>query len=66
MFGYSNDWFYANESAVNPLSRGDISNNVVLLDDGTALERVLMTALPYPARPVPCCSYSTIYFPTCQ
>ena len=39
MFGYSNDWFYANESAVNPLSRGDISNNVVLLDDGTAVSQ---------------------------
>lgn len=37
MFGYSNDWFYANQSAVNPLSRGDISNNVILLDDGTAV-----------------------------
>ena len=39
MFAYSNDWFYANQNAIDALSKGDITNNVILLDNGTALNQ---------------------------
>lgn len=36
MFGASNDWFYANNSDINALSKGDKTNQVSLYDNGTA------------------------------
>lgn len=39
MFGYSNDWFYSNNAAIDALSKGDITNKTVLLDNGTALNQ---------------------------
>ncbi len=39
MFGYSNDWFFANGPALNALTKGDITSQTVLLDDGTAISQ---------------------------
>lgn len=39
MFGYSNDWFYSNSSAIDALFKGDITNKVILLDNGTAVNQ---------------------------
>lgn len=39
MFGYSNDWFYSNNAAIDALSKGDVTNKVVLLDNGTAINQ---------------------------
>lgn len=36
MFGYSNDWFYANNSQILATATGDITNHVSLYDNGTA------------------------------
>jgi len=38
-FGYSNDWFYANTSAVGAETKGDITSKVMLLDNGTAVNQ---------------------------
>lgn len=39
MFGYSNDWFFANGPALNALTKGNVTSKVVLLDDGTAVSQ---------------------------
>jgi len=39
MFGSSNDWFYSNNAAIDALSKGDVTNKVVLLDNGTAINQ---------------------------
>lgn len=39
MFGYSNDWFFANGPALNALTKGDVTSKTVLLDDGTAVSQ---------------------------
>lgn len=39
MFGYSNDWFFANGPELNALTKGDVTSKTVLLDDGTAVNQ---------------------------
>ena len=39
MFGYSNDWFFANNSSIDALSTGDKTGMVSLYDNGTALSQ---------------------------
>lgn len=39
MFGYSNDWFFANGSELNALTKGDVTSKTLLLDDGTAVSQ---------------------------
>ena len=39
MFGYSNDWFFANGPELNALTKGDVTSKTVLLDDGTAISQ---------------------------
>ena len=39
MFGYSNDWFFANGPELNALTKGEVTNKTVLLDDGTAVSQ---------------------------
>lgn len=38
-FGYSNDWFYANTSAIAADTKGDVTGKVALLDNGTAVNQ---------------------------
>lgn len=39
MFGYSNDWFYANEVAIPAGFKGDVTGKTVLFDDGTVVSQ---------------------------
>lgn len=39
MFGYSNDWFFANVTPVEAGYKGDITGMTSLLDDGTAVDQ---------------------------
>lgn len=39
MFGFSNDWFYANEQAVPALSSGNITRSAALFDSGTGVDQ---------------------------
>ncbi|WP_455638653.1 spondin domain-containing protein [Parabacteroides sp.] len=39
MFGYSNDWFYANEAALPATFKGDATVKTALFDDGTAVSQ---------------------------
>lgn len=39
MFGYSNDWFFANGADLWALQAGDVTEKTLLLDDGTALSQ---------------------------
>lgn len=39
MFGYSNDWFFANGPELNALTKGDVTSKTLLLDDGTAVSQ---------------------------
>lgn len=39
MFGYSNDWFYANTEATAANFKGDLTNKTVLLDNGTGVNQ---------------------------
>ncbi|WP_306350528.1 spondin domain-containing protein [Flavobacterium sp. '19STA2R22 D10 B1'] len=39
MFGYSNDWFYANEPIIFANEKGDITNKTSLFDDGTGVDQ---------------------------
>ena len=39
MFGYSNDWFYSTGSSVTALSAKDVTSDVKLLDDGSAVSQ---------------------------
>ena len=39
MFGFSNDWFYANEQALSAKLSGDITNKTALFDSGTGVDQ---------------------------
>lgn len=39
MFGYGNDWFFANGETISSVTKGDITNKVVLLDNGTGVSQ---------------------------
>lgn len=39
MFGYSNDWFYANSSMLSANVKGDVTNKTELFDNGTAVNQ---------------------------
>jgi len=39
MFGYSNDWFYSTGSSVTALAAKDITGDIRLLDDGSAVSQ---------------------------
>ncbi len=39
MFGFSNDWFYANEQSVSALLSGDITKSTGLFDSGTGVDQ---------------------------
>lgn len=39
MFGFSNDWFYANEQAIDGNTLGDISSRTSLFDSGTGINQ---------------------------
>ena len=39
MFGFSNDWFYANEQVIPAGSNGDITGKTTLLDSGTGVDQ---------------------------
>ncbi|WP_455585808.1 spondin domain-containing protein [Bacteroides sp.] len=39
MFGYSNDWFYANEIMIPANFKGDVTEKTALFDDGTAVSQ---------------------------
>lgn len=39
MFGYSNDWFYANDAVIPADFKGDITARTALFDDGTAVSQ---------------------------
>lgn len=39
MFGFSNDWFYANEKAISALSAGNITTSTGLFDSGTGVDQ---------------------------
>ncbi|MEY8760595.1 spondin domain-containing protein [Chryseobacterium tongliaoense] len=39
MFGYSNDWFYANESTITSDMKGDLTSKTDLFDNGTGVDQ---------------------------
>ncbi|WP_353147586.1 spondin domain-containing protein [Chryseobacterium sp.] len=39
MFGFSNDWFYANEQNIDANSKGDITSKTSLFDSGTGVDQ---------------------------
>lgn len=39
MFGYSNDWFFANGPELAALTKGDVTGKTILVDDGTAVDQ---------------------------
>lgn len=39
MFGFSNDWFYANEQVLSAKLSGDITNKTALFDSGTGVDQ---------------------------
>ncbi|TZF95980.1 hypothetical protein FW781_11110 [Chryseobacterium panacisoli] len=39
MFGFSNDWFYANEQSIDANTKGDISSKTSLYDSGTGIDQ---------------------------
>lgn len=39
MFGYSNDWFYANDAVIPANFKGDVTEQTALFDDGTAVNQ---------------------------
>ncbi|MCD8094341.1 MAG: spondin domain-containing protein [Bacteroides sp.] len=39
MFGYSNDWFYANDAMIPASFKGDVTEKTTLYDDGTAVSQ---------------------------
>ncbi|MDH5034844.1 spondin domain-containing protein [Chryseobacterium cucumeris] len=39
MFGFSNDWFYANEQSIDANSKGDLSLKTSLFDSGTGIDQ---------------------------
>lgn len=39
MYGFSNDWFFANAEGIDPLKAGDVSAAMGLYDNGTAVDQ---------------------------
>ena len=39
MFGYSNDWFFANESEIKATEYGNLTSKTAIFDDGTAFNQ---------------------------
>jgi hypothetical protein len=39
MFGFSNDWFYANDQSIDANSKGDLSSKTSLFDSGTGIDQ---------------------------
>ncbi|SDI64064.1 spondin domain-containing protein [Chryseobacterium jejuense] len=39
MFGFSNDWFYANETSIDATVKGDLSSKTALFDSGTGVDQ---------------------------
>lgn len=39
MFGSSNDWFYANETNIDAIVKGDLSSKTALFDSGTGVDQ---------------------------
>lgn len=39
MFGYSNDWFYANEGAISATEKANLTSKTILLDNGTGVDQ---------------------------
>lgn len=39
MFGFSNDWFYANEQSIDAHSKGDLTSKTALFDSGTGIDQ---------------------------
>lgn len=39
MFGFSNDWFYANEETLSAEAKGDVTNKIGLFDSGTGVDQ---------------------------
>lgn len=39
MFGFSNDWFYANEQSIDANTKGDFTSRTTLFDSGTGVDQ---------------------------
>ncbi|NIF05706.1 hypothetical protein F3J23_09635 [Chryseobacterium sp. Tr-659] len=39
MFGFSNDWFYANEQSIDANTQGDLTSKTTLFDSGTGIDQ---------------------------
>lgn len=39
MFGFSNDWFYANEQSIDSNTKGDLTSKTSLFDSGTGIDQ---------------------------
>lgn len=39
MFGFSNDWFYANEQSIDASTKGDLTSKTSLYDSGTGIDQ---------------------------
>ncbi|AZA81496.1 hypothetical protein C1637_02680 [Chryseobacterium lactis] len=39
MFGFSNDWFYANEPGIDANTKGDLTSKTTLFDSGTGVDQ---------------------------
>ncbi|WP_347219697.1 spondin domain-containing protein [Chryseobacterium sp.] len=39
MFGFSNDWFYANEVSIEATAKGDLTSKTTLFDSGTGVDQ---------------------------
>ena len=39
MFGFSNDWFYANEQSIEAGTKGDLTSKTALFDSGTGIDQ---------------------------
>ncbi|WP_160138117.1 spondin domain-containing protein [Chryseobacterium sp. c4a] len=39
MFGFSNDWFYANEQSIDANAKGDLTSKTSLFDSGTGVDQ---------------------------
>ncbi|MCQ9635170.1 spondin domain-containing protein [Chryseobacterium sp. WG23] len=39
MFGFSNDWFYANEQIIDASTKGDVTSGTALFDSGTGIDQ---------------------------
>lgn len=39
MFGFSNDWFYANDGNIDAVTKGDLTSKTALFDSGTGVDQ---------------------------